>query len=131
MQTGTHCMNTGKVFMPCVLYTNGYVCDQNCDKILLTKIDTRVFISVHCSESSEFGSTFICWRHIWRDLANEYSWAKVPMISGYDSKWIYFIGVKYEIWTCSQLHQFGQIYYQMSISSKLFVIASGEANVYA
>ena len=25
---------------------------------------------------------------------------------------------------------FGQIYYQMSISSKLFVIASGEANVY-
>ena len=27
-------------------------------------------------------------------------------------------------------HQFGQIYYQTSISSKLFVIASGEANVY-
>jgi hypothetical protein len=44
---------------------------------------------------------------------------------GYDSKGILVFNLKYE-----QLHQFGQIYYQMSISSKLFVIASGEANVY-
>ena len=29
------------------------------------------------------GSTFICWRHTWRDLVYEYSWAKSPMISGY------------------------------------------------
>jgi hypothetical protein len=25
MQTGTHGMNKGKVFISCVLYTNGYV----------------------------------------------------------------------------------------------------------
>jgi hypothetical protein len=36
----------------------------------------------------------------------------------------------YKTTKTSRLHQFGQIYYQMSISSKLFVIASGEANVY-
>ena len=35
------------------------------------------------SASSKYGSTFICWRHTWRDLAYEYSWAKSPMISGY------------------------------------------------
>jgi hypothetical protein len=27
---------------------------------------------------------FICWRHKWRDLVYEYSWAKSPMISGYE-----------------------------------------------
>ena len=35
------------------------------------------------SASSKYGSTFICWRHKWRDLVYEYSWAKSPMISGY------------------------------------------------
>jgi hypothetical protein len=34
------------------------------------------------SASSKYGSTFICWRHKWRDLVYEYSWAKSPMISG-------------------------------------------------
>ena len=47
---------------------------------------------------------------------------------GYDSKEILVFNLKYE--HAIKLHQFGQIYYQMSISSKLFVIASGEANVY-
>jgi hypothetical protein len=27
------------------------------------------------------------WRHKWRDLVYEYSWAKSPMISGYDDIW--------------------------------------------
>ena len=36
------------------------------------------------SASSKYGSTFICWRHTWRDLVYEYSWAKSPMISGYE-----------------------------------------------
>ena len=38
------------------------------------------------SASSKYGSTFICWRHTWRDLVYEYSWAKSPMISGYEFK---------------------------------------------
>jgi uncharacterized membrane protein YdbT with pleckstrin-like domain len=37
------------------------------------------------SASSKYGSTFICWRHKWRDLVYEYAWAKSPMISGYAS----------------------------------------------
>ena len=36
------------------------------------------------SASSKYGSTFICWRHTWRDLVYKYSWAKSPMISGYE-----------------------------------------------
>jgi hypothetical protein len=36
------------------------------------------------SASSKYGSPFICWRHTWRDLVYEYSWAKSPMISGYE-----------------------------------------------
>jgi hypothetical protein len=35
------------------------------------------------SASSKYGSTFICWRHKWRNLVYVYSWAKSPMISGY------------------------------------------------
>ena len=37
------------------------------------------------SASSKYGSTFICWRHTWRNLVYEYSWAKSPMISGYEA----------------------------------------------
>jgi hypothetical protein len=59
-----------------------YLCDQNWWNIIKKKL-IRVFISVHWSASSKYGSTFICWRHTWRDLAYEYAWAKVPMISGY------------------------------------------------
>ena len=59
-----------------------YLCDQNWWNFIKKKL-IRVFISVHWSAFSKYGSTFICWRHTWRDLAYEYSWAKVPMISGY------------------------------------------------
>ena len=46
-------------------------------KYYLKKIDDEF-----SSASSKYGSTFICWRHTWRDLVYEYSWAKSPMISG-------------------------------------------------
>jgi hypothetical protein len=47
-------------------------------KYYLEKIDT----SFH--QRLPLCSTFICWRHTWRELVYEYSWAKSPMISGYD-----------------------------------------------
>ena len=61
--------------------TNNYEVIYNViktDEILLKK--NRYEFS---SASYKYGSTFICWRHRWRDLVYEYSWAKSPMISGY------------------------------------------------
>ena len=47
--------NSNKVFLS---YLISYLCDQNCDEILLKK--NRYEFS---SASSKYGSTFICWRH--------------------------------------------------------------------
>jgi hypothetical protein len=49
------------------------------------------------SASSKYGSTFICWRHKWRDLVYEYSSAKSPMISGYDVNYVYTFVFK-KVW---------------------------------
>ena len=70
------------ILIPSRIIIWSYLCDQNWWTII--KKNRYEFSSAFIDQRlPNMGSTFICWRHTWRDLAYEYSWAKVPMISGY------------------------------------------------